>query len=120
MTDSYYNACQQLQETPSLLEKYQKFVIEYWTTRKGGEEDSFKDLFVMSVGLGGETGEVLELLKKKVRDGKHDQVALAKELGDVLYYLTRIADYHGMTLEEIMQINMDKLEKRRVGGKSAA
>lgn len=75
-----------------------------------------RDLFIMATGLGGETGEVLEKLKKWIRDGNFDRDAMKKELGDQLYYLTKTAGRCGLTLDEIMAGNVAKLESRAARG----
>lgn len=75
-----------------------------------------KKLTVYALGLAGETGEVSELLKKHFRDGRLDEKALAKELGDVLAYLTLIADSFGFTLEQIAEMNLEKLTGREEKG----
>lgn len=71
----------------------------------------------MSLGLAGETGEVIELLKKAVRDkhdlNKVDRKELVKELGDVLYYWMIICDRFKIDPEHVMKMNVDKLVKRR-------
>lgn len=71
----------------------------------------------MSTGLGGETGEVLELLKKQVRDGRLDHKALLWELGDVVHYVTRIASTYGFTMSEVINANVQKLLNRDKYGK---
>ena len=115
---------------------YEKFVADYWRGRRREDPEApvaadghatsevslvenLRDLFIMSVGLGGETGEVQELLKKHVRDGHIDVRALALELGAVLYYLTKIAQRYGLTLATLKRLNREKLEARREGGKGA-
>lgn len=64
-----------------------------------------------AIGLGGEAGEVLELIKKGIfhRHGV-DKDKLKKELGDVLWYLTAICTKVGLTLGEVMEENIHKLE----------
>lgn len=66
-----------------------------------------------AVGLAEEAGEVNGWIKKVVFH-RHtpDYDKLKKELGDVLWYLTGICTVHGWTLQEIMELNIDKLEKR--------
>lgn len=66
-----------------------------------------------AVGLSGETGEVLELLKKAVFH-RHplDREKLTKELGDVLWYLSAIATHAGIDLGVVAEQNIDKLMAR--------
>jgi|SRR6185312_16347269 len=73
------------------------------------------------LGLGGETGEVMEKFKKLIRD--HNNIltddykkAIAAELSDVTWYLAMLAFELGYTLEEIIQINIEKLESRKARG----
>ena len=69
-----------------------------------------------ALGLPGEVGEVLELIKKDRRplDRRKliDKEDLTKELGDVLWYMTRIATIYDISLSEIAETNIDKLTKR--------
>ena len=73
-----------------------------------------------ALGLPGEVGEVLELIKKDRRPGDRrkpiDQEDLKKEMGDVLWYLTRIANNYGIDLVDIAVTNVDKLTKRHGKG----
>lgn len=67
-------------------------------------------------------GNNSDTAKKRIRDKKEpievnedfdfNKLAVAKELGDLLYYLARLAAAFGYTLEEIAQINVDKLSSR--------
>jgi NTP pyrophosphatase (non-canonical NTP hydrolase) len=69
-------------------------------------------LIYPALGLAGETGEVVEKVKKYVRDGALDKEALAKELGDVLWYLANMADNIGYSLSDIAAMNITKLKDR--------
>ncbi len=69
------------------------------------------------LGLCGEAGEVAEKIKKRYRDGTLDAKQVAFELGDALWYLTAIADDMGYTLQDILDLNVEKLESRRSRGK---
>lgn len=72
---------------------------------------------ICSLGLSGEVGEVMELIKKELRDGTEiDRKNLVKELGDVLAYLTLIGEQYGISLEEIAKANLNKLNDRRIRG----
>jgi NTP pyrophosphatase (non-canonical NTP hydrolase) len=89
---------------------YQKWVRKMWTNKR--KKLNLRDFYIMSVGLGGETGEVLEILKKSVRDDKIDKVHLTEELGDVLYYLAMICNYQGINLADVIDGNIVKINKR--------
>lgn len=67
-----------------------------------------------ALGLVGEAGEVSEKIKKWHRDGVVDKKAVALECGDVLYYLTRVANLMGYSLAEVEQLNRQKLTARKV------
>ena len=69
-----------------------------------------------TLGLCGEAGEVAEKIKKHMRDGR-TLVGVGLELGDVLWYISALADDLGVTLEEIAQANVDKLQSRKDRGK---
>jgi len=64
-----------------------------------------------TLGLCGEAGEVAEKIKKHMRDGR-TLVGVGLELGDVLWYISALADDLGVTLEEIAQANVAKLSSR--------
>jgi NTP pyrophosphatase (non-canonical NTP hydrolase) len=83
--------------------------------------DEFKDLLHWVLGLNGEAGEVAEKLKKVIRDKnsiitEDDKQELAKELGDVLWYLAVFAHDLGIPLDVIAQQNLDKLLSRKDRG----
>lgn len=91
---------------------YQDFVKRQFRGTEPLENKNLKDRFIYTVGLAGETGEVLELLKKDIRDNKQKPDELLLELGDVLFYLTCIASAEGFTLDELMDANYNKLQAR--------
>jgi len=67
-----------------------------------------------ALGLCGEAGEVAEKVKKKFRDGEKDSFKedIRKELGDVLWYISALAGDLDITLQEIADVNKQKLEDR--------
>lgn len=70
-------------------------------------------VLILALGLAGESGEVCELLKKHHGHKKpFSREQLRGELGDVLWYLANLADAHGLTLSEVAQDNVSKLESR--------
>jgi len=102
------------------LEDYADWVEEGWNghgshpiAAKRPIEINERDLTIMSLGLAGETGEVIEILKKRVRDGKFDPEDFKLEMGDVLFYWCRLARAFNVTPTEIIKANVEKLNKRR-------
>ena len=75
---------------------------------------SSKDVLINGVmGLCGESGEAIDLVKKHLAQGHElNKEQLAKELGDIAWYLAETATAIGYTLEDILQMNIDKLKKR--------
>lgn len=70
-----------------------------------------------ALGLAGETGEVVELVKKALRDdgGEITEArleALKRELGDVLWYVAALCSELGLELGEVMEKNLVKLKER--------
>lgn len=99
------------------FEEYQKSALT--TVLSTG--DPFKDLLHWVLGLNGEAGEVAEKLKKIIRDknsviSEEDKAELAKEIGDVLWYLAVFANDLGVPLNDIAQQNLDKLKSRQERG----
>ena len=69
------------------------------------------------LGIAGETGEVVDLIKKVVaHDHPLDQQKLVEELGDVLWYISALATLMGVQLEDVALANVAKLKKRYPNG----
>ena len=77
-------------------------------------ELSRKEVLINSVmGLCGESGEAIDIVKKWLAQGHAlDKEHLAKELGDIAWYLAEAATALEIPLEDILQANLDKLKKR--------
>lgn len=75
---------------------------------------SKKEVLINSVmGLCGESGEAIDIVKKWMAHGHDlDKEHLVKELGDIAWYLAEAATALDVSLEEILQANLDKLKKR--------
>lgn len=73
-----------------------------------------KDVLINGVmGLCGESGEAIDIVKKWLAQGHAlDKEKLAKELGDIAWYLAETATALDLNLEDIFQANIDKLRKR--------
>ncbi len=80
-----------------------------------------ENLVYPTLGLAGEAGEVAEKVKKLIRDdagvlGDERRAAIAKELGDVLWYVAQVATEAGLDLDEIAATNLEKLLSRAQRG----
>ena len=80
--------------------------------------DGFKDLLHWVLGI---NGEAAEKLKKIIRDkqgevSEQDKTELAKEIGDVLWYLAVFAHELGVPLDSIAKKNLEKLQSRKKRG----
>ena len=77
-------------------------------------ELSRRDVLINSVmGLCGEAGEAIDIVKKWMAHGHElDRDHLAKELGDIAWYLAEAATALDLSLDEILEANIEKLKKR--------
>lgn len=75
-------------------------------------------LAIFALGVAGEAGEVADLVKKHLGYGKdmHDGDKLAKEIGDVLWYLAAVCEVSGLTLAKCAHMNIIKLRERFPNG----
>lgn len=74
-------------------------------------------LVYLGWGLAGEAGEVVDKIKKVYRDNNGEwsdegKLAVIKELGDLLWYTSEMSRSLGYTLQEVAEININKLEDR--------
>ena len=75
-----------------------------------------------TLGLVGEAGEVAEKVKKVIRDknsifDEESKLAIKKELGDVLWYLSNLCTEFNFSLEDVALNNLEKLKLRAARGK---
>jgi NTP pyrophosphatase (non-canonical NTP hydrolase) len=83
-------------------------------------KDEHKRLHAL-FGLMGEVGEIAEKVKKLYRDGDGVETpefleALKKEISDVLWYVADVCSEYGFQLQEIAEVNLEKLESRKARG----
>lgn len=73
-----------------------------------------KDVLINGVmGLCGEQGEVIDIVKKHLAQGHElNRDKIIKELGDVAWYIAEIATVLDVELEEVLTLNIEKLKKR--------
>ena len=97
------------------INEYQKAAMR---TASGVCAKTRENLLLNGVmGLNGEAGECIDMVKKHLFQGHDlDKDKLVKELGDVCWYLAISAEALGVTLEEVMQRNVDKLLERYPDG----
>ena len=74
-----------------------------------------------TLGLVGEAGEVAEKVKKVIRDkegifDEESKIAIKKELGDVLWYVSNLCNEFDFNLEDVALTNLEKLKARNSKG----
>lgn len=75
------------------------------------------ELIHATLGIAGESGEVVDIIKKHVAYGKAlDKTKLCDELGDLFHYMSRVMFLTGISLEEIQTANLTKLRSRYPNG----
>lgn len=75
--------------------------------------DKRGNLVCSLLGIAGESGEVIDLLKKYIFHATPlDTTHLKKEVGDLMWYITLLCNTMGLDLEEVFKANIDKLSKR--------
>lgn len=80
--------------------------------RDSGIKDT-GDLLLACLGIAGEAGETIDIVKKHIFHQKPlDTEHLKKELGDIMWYIALFADAMGWDVEDVMRTNIAKLNKR--------
>ena len=80
------------------------------------------NLYYPALGLAGETGEVMNKIKKIMRDkldikDNNLKEMIESELGDILWYISNLATELNLSLDDIAKKNLDKLMDRKKRGK---
>ena len=63
-------------------------------------------------GMAGEVGEIQSIYQKTFQGHEFDSSEMKKELGDLLWFIAEYCTVYGWELEDIMQLNIDKLKAR--------
>ena len=95
------------------LNEYQELALR--TDRQPGSKDGAGGMAVPLLGLASKASEVMSEHKKLLRDGESYRAfgeRLEEALGDVLWYLTSVADRSGLTLEQVAATNLEKTSRR--------
>lgn len=99
------------------LSKYQELAMR---TDSNSYRDGLDRLLNGVMGLNGEAGEAIDVLKKYLYQGHPEyRQALIEELGDILWYVALCADCLDISLDEIAKRNVEKLMKRYPKGFTA-
>jgi len=112
-------------DEPLTFNEYQNFtgttaVYKGKDTTMGTEPHLF-GLCYLGLKLGGEAGEVQEKIGKMIRDNGGQitpefRLALKKELGDILWYISEIGNHLDISMEDIANTNKLKLQERKLRG----
>ena len=95
--------------------EYQKLALRTESVSNGPLYFEQEDARLLQglMGLNGEAGEAIDIFKKYLYQGHPlDRDHLARELGDVAWYLALSAHALGYSLEDVFEMNIEKLEKR--------
>lgn len=91
------------------INEYQRLAM----TTLNPELDKKEVLINGVMGLCGESGEVIDIVKKHLAQGHElDREKIIKELGDVAWYMAEIATVLDVELEDVLIQNIEKLKKR--------
>lgn len=97
-------------KTVHTLDEFQRLASRTANVHAGPQTDHLANF---ALGLTGEAGEVADMVKKHIFHGHRlDETEMKKELGDVLWYVSQLAEVLGMDLSDIADMNIKKLQKR--------
>lgn len=82
---------------------------------------SHTEMAYLALGLAGETGECVDVIKKIFRDGAHNDQNLHElrrqkvlgEMGDIMWYYCRLLRYFGLEIDDVLDMNINKLMERK-------
>lgn len=95
------------------VSKYPKLYSDFVYSRTKDMESGTLDLVHAVVGVSGEAGELLDAIKKVwVYNKPIDRANIVEELGDLRFYMQALMNFLGITEEEVIQGNVNKLQAR--------
>lgn len=98
------------------LHEYQEFVERLASPRSVSDEES--RYLLSAIGLNGEAGEFADIIKKGIfHEAGIDRDKLIKELGDVLWYCAFAANTLDISLQSVIDRNVEKLQARYQSGR---
>lgn len=102
---------------PTQLQKHLNEVVNRTWNRWGRCDTHEKEVMNAVLGLAGEAGESADVVKKMFfhsakKDKEEQLLNLKKELGDVYFYLLKLQELFGITTDEVLQLNREKLLER--------
>lgn len=96
-----------------LIGKIQEYDMKFSSEQSNKESVDIGGIFNACLGLSGEVGEFNDMIKKWVFHEKElDMEHAKKEAGDILWYVVMLCESFGWNMDEIMQMNVDKLKAR--------
>ncbi len=86
------------------------------TTAKLDFDDKEKELADWGLGVTGEAGDLAGCIKKTLFHGNDQTDGIRENIGDVMWYLAMICNYHGWDFDEVLSENITKLKERYKSG----
>lgn len=111
--DRYRENCEILRENHGNIDEFQQWM----RSKPLPTGKNLGRLPLLTMGLGGEAGEAIELLKKHMRDDTPiDLPHLILELGDVMIIVSLIAEHFGVPMSHVLKAAKGKIEGRIARG----
>ena len=91
------------------LKKYQKYCKK---TAKKNFKSKEEEIMTWGLGVAGESGDIAGCIKKTFAHDNNQEEGIKENLGDTLWYISMICNFFNWSLEDILNENFKKLEKR--------
>jgi len=97
------------------LKIYQEFCKT--TARKFKNSEKEAEIMTYGLGIAGEAGDVAGCIKKIYAHDDNQVEGVKENLGDTMWYVAMICNFYGWDLENVLDVNIEKLSKRYKKGK---